>query len=60
MAQKRPGRPALDEDDESTGVYVKLPSQQYDEMYQRATKERVSVPELIRRQLTPQPPNKNI
>lgn len=32
-------------------VHVKLPSRQYDDAYQRALAARVSVPEIIRRDL---------
>jgi hypothetical protein len=49
-----PGRPPLDDEDDedSVAVCVKLPSRVYDEQYQRAQRERVSVPEVIRRTLT--------
>ena len=47
----RPGRPPLDRDDPSVKVCVSVPSRQYDDLYQRAREERVSVPELIRRSL---------
>jgi hypothetical protein len=50
MADKR-GRPPLDPDDQSVEVCVTLPSRKYDEIYERARRERVSVPEIIRRDL---------
>lgn len=59
MARPQPGRPPLRDDDESTGVYVKLPSRAYDDLYERAKMARVSVPEFIRRKLV-EPSNKNI
>jgi predicted HicB family RNase H-like nuclease len=45
----RRGRPALDPEDPSTGVFVRIPSTQYDRAYLRASAARVSVPEWIRR-----------
>jgi hypothetical protein len=33
---------------------VKLPSRQYDDVYERAQRERVSVPEVIRRSIDAQ------
>jgi hypothetical protein len=46
-----PGRPPLDDDDDSVPVHVKMTTQQYDDVYRRAQAERVSVPEIIRRSL---------
>ncbi len=43
------GRPPLDEDDDSTSVHVTIPSRQYDELCSRASRERISVPEISRR-----------
>jgi len=51
MADKR-GRPPVDPDDPSIPVHVKLPATQYDDLYQKAQRERVTVPELIRRAVT--------
>jgi hypothetical protein len=46
----RPGRPTLDDDGErSTQVTVRLAPKEFDTLYQRATRERVSVAEAIRR-----------
>ena len=49
MAQR--GRPPLDPADRSVSVCVKLPSRHYDNLYRRARKARVSVPEVVRRVL---------
>lgn len=49
LTSKRRGRPPLDDDDESVGVHVQMTSKQYDEVYERARRERVTVPEIIRR-----------
>jgi hypothetical protein len=46
-----PGRPPLDDEDPSVHVGVRMPLKQYDDLAQRAIRERVSVPELIRRDL---------
>jgi len=46
-----PGRPPLDDDDASVDVHVRMPSKQYDQAFDRARRERVSVPELLRRAL---------
>jgi hypothetical protein len=45
------GRPPLDRTDSSVPVNLKLPSRQYDDTYRRAAAARVSVPEMIRRDL---------
>jgi len=47
--EKRPGRPRLDDDDDSVPVHLTLTARQYDAVYERARRERVSVPEIIRR-----------
>jgi hypothetical protein len=53
---RRRGRPALDESDRDTVVvHVRLPTRQYDAACQRATSERVTVPELLRRALRREP-----
>jgi hypothetical protein len=50
--KRRPGRPALDAHDPSVEVSVRLPSRQYDRLYEQAQRERIpSVPALIRRLL---------
>jgi hypothetical protein len=51
MNEPRRGRPPLDDGDPSVKVCVSLPSRQYDDVYERAQRERVSVPEVIRRAL---------
>lgn len=48
---KRGGRRPLDAHDVSVHVSVSLPSKQVDELRERAQRERVSVPEMIRRDL---------
>jgi hypothetical protein len=48
---RRVGRPPLDADDPAVDVHVRLPSKQYDATYQRAQDARVTVPEIIRRDL---------
>ncbi len=50
-SEKRRGRPALDPRDTSVRVGVSLPSRQYDDLCERAIRESVSVPEIIRRDL---------
>jgi Arc/MetJ-type ribon-helix-helix transcriptional regulator len=47
----RRGRPPLSDDEGSTPVSVKLPDSLYDRAYARASDDRVSVPEVIRRAL---------
>jgi hypothetical protein len=48
---KRQGRPPLDKEDPSVSVNVRVPGKLYDRMYERAQRERVTIPELIRRNL---------
>jgi LDH2 family malate/lactate/ureidoglycolate dehydrogenase len=48
---RREGRPSVDDDDTSVYVGVTLPGRQYDDYSQRALREGVSVPEVIRREL---------
>jgi hypothetical protein len=55
---RRPGRPAIADDDSSTSVHVRLPSRQYDDLYQRAQQERINVPDLIRQSLAATFPKK--
>jgi hypothetical protein len=50
---KRTGRPPLDATDPTVEMCLSLPSKRYDELYRQARAERVSVPELVRRTLTP-------
>jgi hypothetical protein len=47
----RPGRPPLDKDDPSVSVCVRFPAKVYDRVYARAQRDRVSIPEVIRRQV---------
>ena len=49
--RRQPGRPPIDDDDPSVPVNVKMPSKQYDEAFERAQRDRISVPEVIRRAL---------
>jgi hypothetical protein len=48
----RSGRPPLDRRDPSVPICVKVPSRQYDRLYQRAQRARVSIPEVVRRDLS--------
>jgi hypothetical protein len=48
---KRTGRPPIDDDDDSVPVCVSLPARQYDAIYDRAQRDGVTVPEVIRRDL---------
>lgn len=48
---KRTGRPPLDDDDDSVPVHLTLTSAVYDELHSRARRDRVSVPERVRRDL---------
>ncbi len=48
------GRPPLDDNDPSVQVAVRMPSKQYDELCERALQQRVSLPEIIRRDLQQQ------
>lgn len=45
---RRPGRPPLDAADPSTQMSLRLPSKHYDAVYRAASRERLTVPELIR------------
>jgi hypothetical protein len=48
---RRPGRPPVSLSEPSTDVHVTVPNSLYDRAYAVAAKERVSVPEVIRRAL---------
>ena len=50
-ARRRPGRPPLADHDTTTPVCVKLPSAEFDRTCSRASRDRVSVPTIIRRAL---------
>jgi hypothetical protein len=45
---RRPGRPPLDDTDDSVGVHVTMTGRDYDALYARAQRERVTIPELVR------------
>jgi hypothetical protein len=45
---RRPGRPPLNVADPSIHVGLRLPTKQYDALYQRATAARMNVSEFIR------------
>jgi hypothetical protein len=50
--RRRPlGRPPLSRNDPSAAVLVRMPSKQYDALFLQAARERVSVPDLVRRVL---------
>jgi hypothetical protein len=47
-----PGRPPLDDDGgPSAQLSVRLPPREFDRLYQRAQRARVTVPELLRRDI---------
>jgi hypothetical protein len=48
---KRPGRPKLQDPDRSVDLHFRLPAKQYDAAYQQARRDRLTVPEWIRRTL---------
>ena len=48
---RRIGRPPLDEDDPSVNVLIKLASHPYGALFEAAQRDRVSLPEVIRRAL---------
>ena len=54
MKRSGPGRPRLDDTDASTQICLKVPGQQFDRLDERAQREGVSIPELIRRDLRDQ------
>ena len=51
MTKRRPGRPPLDVREPSVPVCLKVSGPQYNDLTERAKRERVSVSELIRRDL---------
>lgn len=54
MADKKPGRPRLDPTDTTTiPVTVRMPSRAYAALQWRADSERLTVAELIRREIDP-------
>lgn len=52
--RRPPGRPPLDPQHPSVKVCLSVPSDDYDAYYAKARRDRVSVPEVIRRSLDPQ------
>jgi hypothetical protein len=54
-APRRPGRPPIDPNDPSVKVSISLPSRQYDAFCERARREGVGVPAIIRRELEKNP-----
>ena len=48
---RRPGRPNLVDGERTAAVNVRLPVSQFDKACGRATRERVTLPELLRRGL---------
>lgn len=52
MKPRTPGRPPLTEGDTPARVHVTISSTDYDRAHSIATREGVSVPELVRRGLT--------
>jgi hypothetical protein len=51
MTEQKRGRPPLDPNDRSVAVHFGLPAKEYDALCQKARREAVTVPELIRRTL---------
>jgi hypothetical protein len=58
MTPPKRGRPPLDVSDPSVTVLVRLPSKQYDAMFDQARRQRLTVPEVIRRRLRPAKPRR--
>jgi hypothetical protein len=48
---RRNGRPPLDDTDQSVRISFRVPSRQYDDLCQRAQRERVNISDVIRRHL---------
>jgi hypothetical protein len=51
VPRNRRGRPALDETDPSVNISIRVPSKQYDKMFAEASRQRTTIPALIRRVL---------
>lgn len=51
MKPRRPGRPAVDDEDESVRVGLTLSAKQFDRLCQQARREDISVAAVIRREL---------
>jgi len=56
MKRTNPGRPRLDDEDDSVDVHLTLTASHYDDLYRRAEEDRISVQERIRRDLRNQKP----
>jgi hypothetical protein len=56
---RRPGRPPIDPTDPSVVVKFSLPAKRYDAMYRAASAHCLTVPELIRRALSPELKSQN-
>lgn len=50
-APKRPGRPRVDDKDDSVQVCLTVTQRTYDRAYVEAQRDGVSIPEVLRRQL---------
>lgn len=48
---KKPGRPRLDPNDESIAVHIKMPSREYNRLWDEAQTQRLAVGDLIRLKL---------
>lgn len=51
--KRSPGRPPLDEQDATAQISVKLPAKQLSELCAQASRERKTLPQLIRDRLRP-------
>jgi hypothetical protein len=49
--KRSPGRPPLDDDEDSVPIHLTVTASTYDDLYRRAQREGLSVPETIRRTL---------
>lgn len=55
MRRTGPGRPRLEDDEESVSVSVRFPTSTYESLYQQAQKDRTTVSEVVRQQVTRPP-----
>lgn len=53
--KRRVGRPPIDPQDESVKLSVALPAKRYDELCAEARRDRLTLPDLLRRLLARQP-----
>jgi hypothetical protein len=58
VKRTHPGRPPLDDDDPSEHICLSVPGKQFDELDARARRARVTIQEIIRRDLERQQPPK--